>query len=236
MPIDEFRRSIIQSINDLIDELENITSVISEKAVEHIHSDEIILTFGYSRTVAAFLNAAAKKRSFTLIIVEGYPSLAESAHKMAKSLAETAPSLDIIVLGDSAVFAVMSRVNKVILGAHAIMANGGLVAGAGSSMITQCAVSLNVPVLVVAGTYKLCMQYPYNDEELIEVVGPEQVAGGANDLLLRNVSVLNPQFDYVPPHGIEIYITNLGVHPQSSLYKLMSEQYDTRDLELGLLL
>jgi translation initiation factor eIF-2B subunit beta len=35
---------------------------------------EIILTLGYSRTVEAFLKAAARKRKFTVIVAESAPS------------------------------------------------------------------------------------------------------------------------------------------------------------------
>ncbi len=34
------------------------------QAVEHIHANEVILTFGFSATVFAFLREAAKKRDF----------------------------------------------------------------------------------------------------------------------------------------------------------------------------
>ena len=35
--------------------------------------------------------------------------------------------IDTTVINDSAVFAIMSRVNKVIIGTHTVMANGGYV-------------------------------------------------------------------------------------------------------------
>ena len=105
----DIRQAIIVGINEIVDELESGSLNISEKAIEQVHSNEIILTHGSSQTVSAFLRAAAKKRTFTLIIVESFPSGVQAAHDMAKSIALAAPSIQVVVVPDSAVFAVMSR-------------------------------------------------------------------------------------------------------------------------------
>lgn len=39
-------------------------AVICQRAQEHIHTGELILTYGYSRIVEQFLKAAAAKRKF----------------------------------------------------------------------------------------------------------------------------------------------------------------------------
>lgn len=44
------------------------------QALEHIHSNEVIMTVGRSRTVEAFLkDAARKKRKFHVIVAECAP-------------------------------------------------------------------------------------------------------------------------------------------------------------------
>lgn len=43
--------------------------------------------------------------------------------ELAMSLAKA--DIETTVINDSAVFAIMSRVNKVIIGTHTVMANGG---------------------------------------------------------------------------------------------------------------
>ena len=50
---------------------------------------------------------------------------------MAKELAKA--KIEATVITDSAVFALMARVNKVIVPCHAVMANGGIVARAGTA-------------------------------------------------------------------------------------------------------
>jgi translation initiation factor eIF-2B subunit beta len=44
------------------------------QAIQHIHSNEVIMTFGLSKTVAEFLIAAARKRKFDVIVAQSAPS------------------------------------------------------------------------------------------------------------------------------------------------------------------
>ena len=106
---------IRQGISEILDEIENSSSNIASQALEHIHSNEIILTMGHSIDVEAFLKQAGRVRKFQVIVLETCPSF--KGQEMACSLSES--GIDTTVINDSAVFAVMSRVNKVLLGAHA---------------------------------------------------------------------------------------------------------------------
>ncbi len=58
-------------------------------------------------------------------------------HLMAERLASA--GLEVTVIRDSAAFAVMARINKVIMPTHAVMANGGLIARSGGHIIAQAA-------------------------------------------------------------------------------------------------
>lgn len=67
----------------MIGQFENIERNIADQATEHIHAkyqffhmiilSEIIMTYGGSKTVLAFLKAAAKKRKFEVIVAESAP-------------------------------------------------------------------------------------------------------------------------------------------------------------------
>lgn len=81
----------------------------SPKAVEHIYNNEVILTFGYSRTVLQFLKRAKEKRDFQVVVAEAYPSY--GGHKMASELASL--GIQTTAIPDATVYAMMGRVNKV---------------------------------------------------------------------------------------------------------------------------
>ena len=57
-----------------------------------------------------------------MIVAEAAPFY--GGHELSASLAKSKIATTLIT--DSAIFAVMSRVNKVIVGTHTIMADGGL--------------------------------------------------------------------------------------------------------------
>lgn len=52
------------------------------------------------------------------------------------------------------IFVIYSQATKVLLGAHALLANGCVMSRVGSSLIALTAKSCNVPVLVCCETYK----------------------------------------------------------------------------------
>ena len=221
----DIRAEVIEGIGEIIDELGQVDDQIAAYALDHIHSNEIILTHTSSTTVQKFLLKAAAKRKFTVIHAESYPNNHESVHR---TVSGNHPSTDEEVLGfetfqrplialgitvilipDSAVFALMSRVNKVILGTHSVLANGGLVAAAGSRVIARAAKVHQTPVVVLSGVYKLSPVYPFDFEALIEYGDAGKVIDYSEGDLVDKLDVQNPLDDYVPAELIDLYITNL---------------------------
>ncbi|ODH26266.1 hypothetical protein ACO22_04722 [Paracoccidioides brasiliensis] len=233
----DFRAEVIDGIGEIVDELGQVEDQIASYALEHIHSDEVILTYTSSVTVHKFLAKAAAKRKFTVIHAEGYPndhiathrtvagttsaaasgvsgggacgddeSLSLSTESFQKSLTDL--GVTVILIPDSAVFALMSRVNKVILGTHSVLANGGLVAAAGTRGIANAAKVHQIPVIVVSGIYKLSPVYPFDYEALIEY-GDSSAVLPYEDGDVGKIDVQNPLYDYVPADLVDLYITNL---------------------------
>ncbi|KTW26515.1 translation initiation factor eIF2B subunit beta [Pneumocystis jirovecii RU7] len=225
----DIRPIIIQGIQDIVDELEKTHTDISAQALDHIHSNEIIMTHGVSKTIEAFLRAATKKRKFTVILAESFPNDHASSHASIISLANA--GIDAILIPDAAVFALMSRVNKVILGAHVVFANGGVLVSAGAKNLAAAAKHHATPVIICAGIYKLSPVYPHNPDSLITLSSPNNVVPFEQDLI-DNVDIINACDDYIPPSMIDLYITNLGGHPPSYLSRMIRDHYDPRDTAL----
>jgi len=212
----------------MFEELVNIYSNVSSHALEQIHSNEIVMTCGKSRTVVDFLKTAARKRHFQVILVK--TSSKEETIEQAKKLAKEGIATTIIP--HAAVFAVMSRVNKVILGTHAVMANGGLIAVSGTHSIAAAAHYHATPVVVCTGLYKLSPLFPTDHELLNMCISPSAVTNFADGDIVEYVEVVAPYFDYVAPELVSLFITNVGGHPPSYLYRLITENYDPEDNHL----
>ncbi|XP_012172645.1 translation initiation factor eIF-2B subunit beta [Bombus affinis] len=229
--IPSLKSAIIEHINEFEVELETCAENITQQASEHIHSNEIIMTIGKSTLVEEFFNRAAKTRAFEVIVAEGGPSL--SGHEMAVNLSKA--KIKTTLISDVAIFAMMSRVNKVIIGTHSVMANGGLRAISGSHTVAQAAKHYSVPVMVLLPLYKLSPLYLYSHEQdgFNKHDSPLQgVINGANASLLERIHVYNPVFDYVPPELVTLFISNSGGNAPSYVYRLLSELYHPDDYDL----
>ncbi|EAA65527.1 hypothetical protein AN1344.2 [Aspergillus nidulans FGSC A4] len=241
----DIRAEVLDGINEIIDELGQVDDQIAAYALDHIHSNEIILTHTSSTTVQKFLLKAAAKRKFTVIHAESYPNNHEATHATVSGAASNddeilstesfqkpliAHGITVILIPDSAVFALMSRVNKVILGTHSVLANGGLVAAAGTRVIARAAKVHQTPCVVVSGVYKLSPVYPFDFESLIEYGDSSKVIDYEDGDLVDQIDVQNPLYDYVPAELVDLYITNLGGHAPSYLYRIVSDHYRKEDI------
>ena len=221
----ELKSEIIESIQEIIEEIKQADDQIAGYSLEHIHSNELILTHTSSSTVQTFLLKAAAKRKFTVIYTEAYPNGHEGTHAMNVGIMKsessedvsmenfqktlTAAGITVIIVPDSAVFALMSRVNKVILSTHVVLADGGLIAPAGARTIAKAAKLHCTPIVVLSAVYQLSPVYPFDLASLMENGDPSRVISYADTYLMDKVNIENPLFDYVPVDLIDLYITNL---------------------------
>lgn len=141
----------------------------------YLLNSEIILTFGYSTSVLRYLRAAAIHRNFEVYVVESSPSYC--GRKMAKDLlksmdnenpnAKSKKKISITLIHDNEVYTIMARVNKVIVGANYVTADGGFFGLAGMNLVTLSAKAYAVPVICIVPIYKVyiyiiiirCAQY-----------------------------------------------------------------------------
>ena len=229
-----FKVTILEAVQEIITDLEDTHRNINEQVMNYIHAGEIILTCGNSETIELFLKAAYSKIKqqqplsttppFTVIVCgEGY--------SMACNL--TKAGIATTVIENAAVFAVIARVNKVILPVHAVLANGGLVTQSGGNMVALVAHEKSVPVVCITGLYKLCPMFPHEGQgTLQELLSPvPTLVSTFNELhtMFDMVELVNPLRDYIEPKLITLYITNGGSFPPSFLYRLLAENYHIDD-------
>ncbi|KAM3958671.1 eukaryotic translation initiation factor 2B subunit beta [Aphomia sociella] len=222
----DLREPIRDQIAELRGELEASRQAVCVQARAHVHADELLLTYGASALAERFLRAAAP-RKYKLMLAEG-PCIAAS-HAMAARLSQAGVSVTLI--GNASVFAVMSRVNKVVVGARAVLAGGAVLGAAGLHAATSAADHYGVPVIVVAPLYKLsplhaCDQHHFN------ALAPPHHALPYECSESGSVHVYAPLYDFVPPDHVTLFITNLGGSSPSYIYRLLSELYDPKDHQI----
>jgi translation initiation factor eIF-2B subunit beta len=242
----KWKGGVISHLSEYIQtELGDMQEMIRNQAREHLYENDVVLMLGHSSIVEAFAlrsaEALAKKgRGFDVLVAEGAPSL--NGHLMAKNLA--AAGVKTTVIPDSAIYAMMSRVNKVLLGPYAVLADGGIIAQAGTHMLALAAKAHRAPVVVLAGLYKLSPVFPVNPKSFADLnsaapVLPYQavyrtnlIAQQRSDSGLNHLHVRNPLCDYVPPNLIHTYVTNNGSLNPSYIYRFLAEMYNPEDYDL----
>ena len=219
--------NILKNIEELITELDTISEAIKDQAKDHINEGEIILTANHSDQLEEFFIEAKQSKNFKVIVAESAPSL--NGTIQAKNL--IAKGIDTTVVSDAAVYAIMPKVNKVIIGTRSIMANGGLISYNGVYNVCLCAQMFNIPVIVVGGTFKLTPMFPFGHETFNEFLSPDVIYGKEIEYKgdLSNIKFYTPAYDYVPPELVTVYITNHGSQNPAYIYRLFSELYSQED-------
>ncbi|KAL8584274.1 hypothetical protein ACOMHN_014693 [Nucella lapillus] len=227
-PCPQLKGAVIESIGELMTEMDGCVENIASQSLEHIHADETILTFGYSRTVEAFLKNAAKKRKFNVIVSEAEPYF--SGQILAKNLAEK--DIKVTIIPDTHIYAMMRKVNKAIIGTHTIMAEGGCKVPCGIFNVAQAAKDHKVPLFVCAATYKLCPEQfrSENQPNFQKYASPDlflEMLDGMGELDISNVI-----YEYIGPEYINLFIFNTGTNAPSHVYRLLKDIYHQDDVDL----
>ena len=221
----ELKEIFIDCLEEYTAELENSCSNIASQSLDHIHHNEIILTIGYSRTVCEFLKEAAQSRIFQVLVAEAAPSY--KGHDMAKELAEA--GIKTTLFADSNIFAVMSRVNKVLIGAKLILADGSVMSCSGTLLVAQAAQHFSVPVICCGAFYKVTPRYLSSQDQNFNTLLSPQLALPVKNMSNMQTCAANPAFDFVPARYLTLLISSLGGHDPSYIFKLIVDLYPAID-------
>lgn len=122
----------------------------------------------------------------------------------------------------------MSRVNKVIIGTHSVLANGGLRAACGALTVALAAKHYSVPVIVLCPMYKLSPVHLCSyEQDAFNLVG---CTGGVipyHSSAAPFSKAFSPIFDYVPPELVTLFISNVYV---INFKIFITKSHTTKDL------
>lgn len=104
----------------------------------------------------------------------------------------------------------MSRVNKVIIGTHSVLANGGLRAPCGALTVALAAKHYSVPVIVLCPMYKLSPLHLCSyEQDAFNLVDCAEGVIPYNSSAAPFAKAFSPIFDYVPPELVTLFISNV---------------------------
>ena len=95
----------------------------------------------------------------------------------------------------------------VLVGAEAVVENGGIINKLGTYTLAIAAKAHNVPLYVAAESYKFARLYPLSQRDL----PVERKHLDFGPLLPSGVAIDNPSRDFTPPTYLGLLFTDLGV-------------------------
>lgn len=211
---------------------EDIVISGSSYAKSKLTNDDCILLYGSSSVAIRVLKDAYKRFPYLkVIIVDSRPKYTGKAtlEKLSKI------GIDCTYILINAVSFVMKRVTKVIIGAHALLANGYVMGSVGASQIALIAKAFNVPVVTCCETYKFCDKVQTDVFVNNELGNPDELkrdkfnnilsylnneentnnSSSSNDN--KNINIINLTYDVTPPDLISCVVTDMGMLPCTSV-------------------
>ncbi|CAJ1945128.1 unnamed protein product [Cylindrotheca closterium] len=202
---------------------------ITEHAMKKIANGDVILTFGNSHAIRVLLTTAKKEGlDFYVWIADSRPLF--EGKDMLAALEEAGISCGYIQL--NALTYVLKQINKVFLGASALMSNGAVFGRVGTACVAMLANDSHIPVLVCCETYKISNKVQLESITHNELGNPDALAelpeGPASSCLSnwresKTLKLLNLMYDVTPPDFVSGIITEVGIIPSTSVAVLLRE-------------
>ncbi|XP_053662433.1 translation initiation factor eIF-2B subunit delta [Anopheles marshallii] len=226
--VSEQKECLLESIESYIrDQIEKAEEAICCSVQDKICDGDVILTYGCSSLIKHILEEAIRrKKTFRVIIVNARPRQEENA--MLEELVQLGVKCMCVLI--NAVSYVMPEVTKVLLGAHALLANGSVMSRVGTAQIALVAKSYNVPVLVCCETHKFTERVQTDAFVYNEIGNPNELvlAPRTRDLpeakpmladweTITSLTILNLHYDVTPPELVTAVVTEVAILPCTSV-------------------
>ncbi|KIO19890.1 hypothetical protein M407DRAFT_16068 [Tulasnella calospora MUT 4182] len=193
--------------------------VIRTAAMEKIRDGDTILVYARSSVVEKTILAAWDAgRRFNVVVIDSRPLL-EGKALLASLTSASIPATYALL---SSLPSLLPTVKTVILGAHALHANGSLYSRAGTAIVAMMAKSHQVPVIVCCETYK------FSDTVLLDSFMKNEIAPNPTTGLTdtdRSLQALSPLYDLTPHTNITAVVTEVGLIPATAVPTVVARSF-----------
>jgi len=220
--VEGIRSVAIQVTEDFIENAKTAVHRIGEIGARRIRDGDVLLTHcNSSAAIEVMKTAWMQGRKFEVLVTETRPRFQGhiTAHELAKA------GIPVTLILDDAVRYFMQHVDKVLVGADAITANGALVNKIGTSMVALAAHEARVRVFVAAETYKFSPETMIGELVKIEDRDPAEMISPEQRRQIGSIKVINPSFDVTPPEFIDLIITERGIIPPVGAILILEEVF-----------
>jgi len=205
--LEEGKEQAIKSAEEFISRSHMAKEEIGRIGARRIKDGDVILTHCHSQVALSVIETAHNQgKDIEVVVTESRPKY-QGKITAARLVREGIP---VSLIVDSAVRSFIKNVDKVIVGADSIAANGAVVNKIGTSQVALIAHEARVVFMVAGESYKFNPETIIGELVEIEERPPEEVVS-SNEL--PGVKIFNPAFDVTPPEYIDLLLTEKGVLP-----------------------
>lgn len=209
------------------DQIEKAEEAICISVQDKIYDGDVLLTYGCSSLILRIIEEAHRRsKRFRVVIVDARPRNSEQDNVLQQLVAQ---GIDCTVVLINAISYVIPEVTKVLLSAHALLANGCVMSRVGTAQIALVAKSYNVPVLVCCETHKFSERVQTDAFVYNEIGNPNELIlnSGTRENRLHNplaewesishLTPLNMHYDVTPPELVTAVVTEVAILPCTSV-------------------
>ena len=218
----EIRQLACDSALRFILESKQAVKKIGEIGARRIEDGDVVLTHCNSEAALSVICTAwSEGKSIQVFATESRPRL--QGRITIRRLDKVGIPTTFIV--DSAVRYFMNKIDKVIVGADTIAANGAVVNKIGTSTIALAAKEARTLFYVATETYKFSPATVFGELVKVEERDSSEIVPKGILNKLRNVTVRNPSFDVTPPEYVDLILTEKGVIPPQAAISVIQQEF-----------
>jgi len=220
--LDTIKKIAEDAASQFISESQLAIKRIGEIGARRISTGDTLLTHCNSEAaISVIATAWSQGKDIRVFVTETRPKL--QGRITVKRLDEKGVPTVLII--DSAARYFMNKVDKVIVGSDAVVANGAIVNKIGTSLIALAAKEARAPFYVATETYKFSPATALGELVKIEERDASEVIPKGVSKRLRKATIRNPSFDVTPPEYIDLIITEKGIIPPQSALAVMQQEF-----------
>lgn len=218
MELDSVRRLTISKADDMVNDSLQAIARIAESGCELVADRDRLMTHSYSSTVMAMLKTAfTKHENIEVIATRSGPG--RTGEKIAQQLGLY--RIPVTFIDDAAIGLYISKVNRVVVGADRICADGKVINGIGTYQLALSAGRAGIPFYVLCETLKFDSRLKSGEVDLEEKDISEVVKPG---VLPPEVEVKSLHFDITPLELITAVVTENGLLKPEEVISYLGEQ------------
>ncbi len=205
MDFSDLREIIVERVEKFVEESKKATQEIGKNGSQLISDGDTVITHCHSSNFISIIDSTIQlEKDLGVIVTETRPRY--QGRKTARELIDRGVPVMFIV--DSAAGYFMKDVEKLIVGASGIGENGSILSKIGTFPMACVAKKAEIPVIVVAETFKFYHGSLTENHRLIderkaeEIIDPGKIPGA---------NIRNPPFDITPATCVDKIVTERGV-------------------------